>query len=61
MLLETEPPVVVDDASQAVQPAEFDDDVIRIQVASDDLLMWMQKQTVLMEFLKDKASAAELM
>jgi hypothetical protein len=43
-----------------VQAAEFDDDVTKIQVASDDLLMWMQKQTALLEFQKDTASAVEM-
>jgi hypothetical protein len=61
MLKETEQSVVADDVSQAVQAAEFDDDVTKIQVASDDLLMWMQKHSALVEFQKDTASAVEVL
>jgi hypothetical protein len=43
-----------------VQAAEFED-VIMILLAFDGLLMWTQKQTALVEFLQNIASAGEMM
>ena len=51
---------MTDGVLQAVQAAVFDD-VMKTLLVSDDLWMWMKKQIVLEDFLKNIPSAGELM